>query len=56
MGRTISILTVGKPAYFGMYILGLGTVIMYKFGYEYIETTYGEKSRLLFTGIDSLMY
>ena len=29
---------------------------MYEFRYDYIESIYGQKSRLLFAGIDSLMY
>ena len=39
-----------------MYILGLSKVQMYEFRYDYIQSTYGKKSRLLFAGIDSLMY
>ena len=49
-------LTLNKPAYIGMCILELSKVLMYEFHYDYIKNKYGNNSRLLFTGTDSLMY
>ena len=49
-------LTLNKPAYVGMCILDLTKVLMYEFCYDDIKNKYGNKSRLLFTGTDSLMY
>ena len=31
-------------------------VLMYEFCYDYIKNKYGNNSRLLFTGIDGLVY
>ena len=39
-----------------MCILELRKVLMYEFNYDYIENKYGNKSELLITGTDSLMY
>ena len=39
-----------------MCILELNKVLMYEFHYDYIKNKYGNNSRLLFTGKDSLMY
>ena len=39
-----------------MCILELRKVLMYKFYYDYIENKYDNKSMLLFTDTDSLMY
>ena len=50
------ILTLNKPTYIGMCILELSKVLMYEFHYDYIKNKYGNNSRLLFTGTDSLMY
>ena len=42
-------LIVNKPAYIGMCILKLSTVLMYEFHYDDITNKYGNNSRLLFT-------
>ena len=39
-----------------MCILELSKVLMYKFHYDYIKIKYDNKSNLLFTDTDSLMY
>ena len=39
-----------------MCISDLSKVLMYKFHYEYIKNKYGNNSRLLFIGTDSLMF
>ena len=49
-------LTLNKPAYVGMCTLQLTKLLMYKFHYDYIKIKYGNKSRLLFTESNSLMY
>ena len=43
------ILTLNKPAFIGMCILKLYTVLMYELHYDYIRNKYGKNSRLLFT-------
>ena len=48
-------LKLHKPAYAGMSILELGKVLMQEFHY-YIKNKYDNKSKLLFTDIDSLTY
>ena len=45
-----------KPAYFRMCILGLSKVLMYEFHYNYIKNKYDNKTRLLFTDANSIMY
>ena len=49
-------LNLKNPAHFGMCILDFSKVLMCKFHYNYIKNKYGNKSRLLFTVTDSLMY
>ena len=49
-------LTLNKPAYVRICILELSKVLMCIFHYDYIKNKYGNKSRMLFTETDSLMY
>ena len=49
-------LRLNKPAYIGMCILELSKILMYEFHYDYIKNKYDNKSKLLFTDTDSLMY
>ena len=49
-------LKLNKPAYIGICILELSKVLMYKIHYDYIKNEYDNKSKLLFTDTDSLMY
>ena len=49
-------LTLSKAAYFRICILELSNVSMFEFYYDYMKNKYGNKSRLLFTDTDSLIY
>ena len=49
-------LKLKKPAYIGMFILELSKVLMYKVHYDYIKNKYDNKSKLLFTDANCLMY
>ena len=49
-------LKLNKSAYIGMCILELSKLLMYEFHYHYIKNKYGNKSKLLFTDTDGLMY
>ena len=50
------VLKPDKPADIRMYILGLSEVLLYEFHYDYIKNKYDNKSKLLFSDTDSLMY
>ena len=49
-------LTLNKPPSVDMCLLYLSKVLMYEFHYDYSKNKYGNKSRLLFTDGDSLIY
>ena len=49
-------LNLNKPAYIGMCVLELSKVLMYEFHCDYLKNIYENKSKLLFTDTDSLMY
>ena len=47
---------INNLAHIGMCILELSKVLMHKFHYDYIKNECDNKSKLLFTDTDSLMY
>ena len=49
-------LKLNKPANIGMCILELSKALMSEFHYDCIKNKYDNKSKLLFTDTDSLMY
>ena len=49
-------LKLNKPTYIGLCILDLGKVLIYEFHYDCIKNKYVNKSTLLLTDTDSLMY
>ena len=49
-------LNLDKPAYIGICKLDLSKILMYEFHYDFIKNEYGNKSKILFTDTDSLMY
>ena len=49
-------LKLNKPTYIGMCILELSKVLMDEFHYDYIKNKYDNRSKLLFTDTNSLMY
>ena len=56
VGKNKITLTLNKPAYIEIYILGLSKVLMYELRYDYIKNKNGNNSRLLFVNTDSLMH
>ena len=54
--KTKVTLTLIKPSYVGLCISDLSKVLMSEFYFDYIKNKYGNNSRLLFTGTDSLVY
>ena len=53
MNKTI--VTWNKPTYIGAAVLDLSKLVMYRFLYETIKPTYGEKAKLLYSDTDSLL-
>ena len=54
--KTKTVLSLNRPSYVGMCIVGLSKTLMYNFHYSYVKERYNEKGVLLFTGTDSLGY
>ena len=55
--RLVSELTLNRPIYAGFCILEMSKTLMYQWHYGYVKQRYpGEKSKLLFTDTDSLVY
>ena len=54
--KTKTVLSLNRPSYVGMCIVGLSKTLMYNFHYSYVKQRYNEKAVLLFTGTDSLGY
>ena len=44
-----------RPIYMGMCVLELSKLLMYKFYYDHLKVKYGEKCKLIYTDIDSLL-
>ena len=56
IGKSKLALQPNKPAYIWMCILELSIALMYKFRYGFIKNKPDNKSKLLFTDTDGLMY
>ena len=55
--RAVSELTLNRPIYTGLCVLDVSKTLMYDWHYNYVKLHYpGEKSKLLFTDTDSLVY
>ena len=55
--RSISELTLNRPIYTGISVLDLSKILMYDWHYNFVKKHYlAEKSKLLFTDTDSLVY
>ena len=46
---------MNKPAYLGQTILDISKTLMYEFWYDYIKVKYGDKAKLCYMDIDSLV-
>ena len=49
-------ITLNRPLYVGFSVLDISKLIMYRFHYGFILTTYGSRARLCMTDTDSLLY
>lgn len=55
--RTVSELTLNRPIYIGLCVLDISKTLMYDWHYNFVKLHYpNEKSKLLFTDTDSLVY
>ena len=47
--------TMSKPLYLGMTILGISKALLYKFWYDYIKPKYEDRAKLCYTDTDSFI-